>query len=149
MRSFSVVPLPSVTTSSSMPFMRMPLSRLLPKTSGLPCSRAMVWSSRTAFWVSVAQARWLKMLQVCGMSRSVLVGDERVGAHAAGAPHPQLRPRDLEAGGHRGRPAVDGVEAVRVHVVREAAGAADAGDDHEALAGHAQLREHGLDGEED
>ena len=33
---------------------------------------------------------------------------------------------DLQAGGERRRPAVDGVEAVGVHVVGEAAGAADA-----------------------
>src|SRR5208337_2804980 len=34
-------------------------------------------------------------------------------------------------------------------VIREAAGAADAGDHHKILAGHAQLRENGLHGGED
>ena len=41
-RSFSLTPSPSFTTSSSSPFMRMPLSVALPKTSGLPCSSAIV-----------------------------------------------------------------------------------------------------------
>ena len=38
-RSLSLTPSPSCTTSGCWPFMRMPLSRFLPKTSGLPCSR--------------------------------------------------------------------------------------------------------------
>ena len=44
----------------------------------------------------------------------------------------------LQPGGERRGAAVDRVEAVGVHVVREAAGAADAGDEHHLLAGHAE-----------
>ena len=47
-------------------------------------------------------------------------------------------------GGDGVGPAVDAVEAVGVHVVREAAGAADARDHHHVLLGHADLRQHGL-----
>ena len=47
-----------------------------------------------------------------------------------------------------GRAAVDGVETEGVHVVREAAGAADAGDDDEIFAANSKLREDGLHGGE-
>ena len=57
-------------------------------------------------------------------------------------PDHQLRPRQLEAGGDRGRPAVDRVEAVRVHVVREAAGAADAADEDDVLLGDPEVGHH-------
>ena len=47
----------------------------------------------------------------------------------------------LEARGERRRPAVDRVEAVGVHVVREAAGAADARDEHKLFSRNAERRE--------
>ncbi len=70
----------------------------------------------------------------------VVAADRQRVAVAGGDPHLEVGPRQLEAGGHRRRAAVDGVEAVGVHVVREAAGAADAGDDHELLARDARAR---------
>ena len=51
-------------------------------------------------------------------------------------------PATFKPGGDRRRAAVDAVEAVGVHVVREAAGAADAGDEDDVLARHAELRQH-------
>ena len=52
-----------VTTCSSIPLMRIPLSRFLPKTRGLPCSSRIVWSSLTSLSVRFSQAPSLKMLQ--------------------------------------------------------------------------------------
>ena len=209
--------------------MRMPLSLFLPKTSGWPCSSAIVWSSRTSFSVRLSQAPSLKMLQFCristkavpwwaaallerrlqvrledvhrarderglgaerererverpvdravrrrlrlladlgrrrvlalGQAVDLVVEEQDLQAHVAaqhvdrvvaadrervavagGDPDLEVGPRDLEAGGDRRRAAVDGVEAVGVHVVREAAGAADARDDHELLARDARAR---------
>src|SRR6266542_1327949 len=47
------------------------------------------------------------------------------------------------------RVAVDGVDPVRVDVVREPRGAADAGDEDDPLARDAQLRQERLDGGQD
>jgi hypothetical protein len=47
----------------------------------------------------------------------------------------EVRSRQLEPGGQRGRAPVDGVEPVGVHVVREPAGAADARDEHDIFLG--------------
>ena len=55
----------------------------------------------------------------------------------------------LEARRDRGRAAVDRVEPVRVHVVREAARAADAGDEHRVLRGRPEARQGALHGRED
>ena len=54
----------------------------------------------------------------------------------------QIGPHRLEAGRDGRRAAVDRVHAVRVHVVREAAGAADARDEHDLLARDAEGRHH-------
>ena len=210
--------------------MRMPLSLFLPKIRGWPCSRAMVWSSRTSFSVSVSQAPSLKMLQFCRISMNavplcaaaclsvalrcgwntsteratnvasapsasesgierpvhravrrglglladlgrrrilalgqpvdpvveqqhlephvaaqhvdeVVAADGQRVAVARGDPHVEVRPRDLQPRGDRRRAPVDGVEAVGVHVVREAAGAADAGDDHRSSRAGCPARE--------
>ncbi len=48
----------------------------------------------------------------------------------------------LQARGHGRGAAVDRVDAVGVHVVRKAAGAADAGDEHDLLARDAEGRQH-------
>ena len=61
----------------------------------------------------------------------------------------QVRPHRLEPRRHRRRPAVDRVHAVRVHVVRKAAGAADARDEHDLLARDAERRHHLLHLRED
>ena len=57
--------------------------------------------------------------------------------------------RGFKAGGYRRRAAVNGVEAEGVHVIRKAAGAADAADHHEIFAGDAQFRKDGLNRGED
>src|SRR5262249_10279840 len=54
-----------------------------------------------------------------------------------------------EAGRDRRRPPVDRVEAVGVHVVREAARAADPRDEHDVLPRDAEVRHHLLYGAED
>src|SRR5262245_40958521 len=55
----------------------------------------------------------------------------------------------LEAGRDGGRATVDGVESVRVHVVREAARAADPGDEHDVLLGNVEIGHALLHGGED
>src|SRR5262245_32525370 len=57
----------------------------------------------------------------------------------------QLRPRHPEPGRDRRSPAVDRVEAVGVHVVREAARAADPGDEDDVLLGNTEIRHRLLD----
>src|SRR5690606_25417446 len=52
-------------------------------------------------------------------------------------------------GGDGGRTSVDGVHAVGVEVVGEAAGAADAGDEDDVLAAQPEVGQEGLDGLED
>ena len=68
---------------------------------------------------------------------------ERV-AVAGHDPDRQLGARRFQAGRDRGRAAVDRMEAVRVHVVREAARAADAGKEDEVLARDAEVGEDAL-----
>src|SRR5258707_14220050 len=60
--------------------------------------------------------------------------------------HPdfEFRVGNLDTGGASWGAAVDGVKAEGVHVIRKAAGAADAGNDHEIFAAHAEFGEHGL-----
>ena len=79
-----------------------------------------------------------------GVQDVVAADGERV-TIAGDDPDHQVRPGDLEAGGQRRRAAVDGVEAVGVHVVGRAARAADAADEDDVLArvaevGHDPLR---------
>ncbi len=75
------------------------------------------------------------------MNRVVAADGERV---AITRDHPdfKLRVGNLQARSHSRRAAVNRVKPKRVHIIREAAGAADAGDDDEIFAGHAKLREH-------
>ena len=68
---------------------------------------------------------------------------------ASGDPDFEVGANGFESGGYGGRAAVDGVEAEGVHVIREAGGAADAGDDDEVFALDAEVGEDGLDGGED
>ena len=56
-------------------------------------------------------------------------------AIAGDDPHVELGVGQLETGGDRRRAAVDGVKPVRVHVVGEAARAADARYEHRVLRG--------------
>src|SRR5262249_57870755 len=69
----------------------------------------------------------------------VIASDGERIAVARHDPYRELRPRDLEAGRDGGCATVDGMEAVGVDVVGEAARAADAGDEDEVLARHAEL----------
>ena len=57
-------------------------------------------------------------------------------------PDTELRPGQLEACGDSRCPAVDAVYAVGVHVIGEAAGAADAGDENQVLTRNPDLRQH-------
>src|ERR1043166_1199544 len=63
--------------------------------------------------------------------------------------HLELRARHLQARRHRGSATVGGVRPRRLHVVREARRAADAGDEHDVLSRHAHLRHEPLNGRED
>ena len=63
--------------------------------------------------------------------------------------HRQVRPRHLDALGDRERAAVDAVEAVGLHVVREAARAADSGHEHGALRSEILVAAQALDRRED
>ncbi len=60
--------------------------------------------------------------------------------------HPdfEFRVGNLDTGGDSWGAAVDGVKAEGVHVIRKAAGAADAGNDHEIFAAHAEFGKHRL-----
>src|SRR5690348_12637842 len=78
--------------------------------------------------------------QVNGMVSS---DGQRV-AIACGYPNFQFGVGDLDAGGDGGRAAMDRVESVGVHVIRETAGAADARDYDEILLADAKLRENRL-----
>src|SRR5690606_9495522 len=64
-------------------------------------------------------------------------------------PHVEVRVGELDAGRERGRAAVDRVEAVALDVVRKAARAADAADEHRLRRIGADLRQRALHGLED
>ncbi len=80
-----------------------------------------------------------------GVDEVVAADGQRV-AVAGDDPHAQVAAGGGEAGGDGGGAAVDGVHPVGVHVVREAGGAADAGDEDDVLPGQAQLRHEALHG---
>ena len=61
-------------------------------------------------------------------------------AVAGDHPHHQVRAAGLQAGGNRGRAAVDGVKSVGLHVIGKTAGAANAGYENDFLARHPQIR---------
>ena len=73
---------------------------------------------------------------------------ERV-AVAGDDPHGEVGPRHGEAGRDRGRATVDRVHPVRLHVVREPGGAADAGDEDDPLALEPELGHEALHDVED
>jgi hypothetical protein len=76
----------------------------------------------------------------------VVAADAEAVAVAGDDPDVELGVGQLDAGRDRGRAAVDRVEAVGVHVVREAARAADAGHEHGLLLADAELGQHALHG---
>ena len=71
--------------------------------------------------------------------QDVVAANAECVAVARDYPHAQLRPRSLEPGSDRRRAAMDAVEPVRVHVIRQAARAADAGDEDDVLARQAEI----------
>ena len=75
----------------------------------------------------------------------VIAADGKGIAVAGGHPNFQVGPDGFEASGYCGGAAVNRVESVSVHVIREAAGAANAGDDNEIFFLNAELGENGLD----
>ncbi len=71
--------------------------------------------------------------------QDVVAADAQGVAVTGDHPDAELGPGGLEAGGDGRRAAVDAVEAVGVHVVGQAAGAADAGDEDDVLARDAEV----------
>jgi hypothetical protein len=79
----------------------------------------------------------------------VVAADGQGVAVAGDHPHGQITPGGGQPGGDGGGTAVDGVHAVGVHVVREAGGAADAGDEDDVLPGQAEFGHEALHGGQD
>ena len=79
----------------------------------------------------------------------VVAADREHVAVAADHPHVEVGAGERDAGGDRRRAAVDRVQAVGVHVVREARRAADARHEHEVLGLHAEVGELELHRRED
>ena len=79
----------------------------------------------------------------------VVAADGKRVAVAGGYPDVEVGANQFYAGSDSGRTAVDGVEAESVHVIGEAAGAADAGNENEFFARDAEFGEDGLYGCED
>ena len=79
----------------------------------------------------------------------VVAADRQAVAVAGDDPHVEVGAGDGDAGGDRRGATVDRVHPVGVHVVREAARAADAGDEHRVLGRDAELGHQLLDGEQD
>ena len=75
----------------------------------------------------------------------VVAADRQRVAVAGDHPHVEVGSGHGEAGGDGRRPPVDAVDAVGVHVVREAARAADARDEHDLLGLDAELGHQHLD----
>src|SRR5207249_10203359 len=71
--------------------------------------------------------------------QKVVAADTEAVAVAGDDEDLEVTARCLEAGGYRRRAAVDAVEAVSVHVIRQAAGAADARDEDDLLPRHAEI----------
>ena len=61
-------------------------------------------------------------------------------------PHGQFRIGQANAGSNRGCPAMDTVNAIGVHVIREATGTTNSGDKHKLFPRDAQFRQYPLDG---
>src|SRR5262249_18926088 len=76
----------------------------------------------------------------------VIPADGESVAVTGGDPDFEVRANGFEAGRDGRRTAVNGVEAESVHVIREAAGAADARDDDEVFAFDPKFGKDGLNG---
>src|SRR5258708_1042276 len=77
------------------------------------------------------------------VNRVIPTDGQRV-AVASGDPNFQVRTNSLDAGSYGRRTTMNRMETKCVHVIREAAGAADTGNNHEVLALDAQLWKDGL-----
>ena len=79
-----------------------------------------------------------------------VVAADRQGVAVTGDhPDVEVGPGGGQAGGDGRRPAVDRVQPVGVHVVREAGGAADAREEHRVLPPHPEVGHEHLDGGQD
>src|SRR5262249_1936939 len=78
------------------------------------------------------------------MNEMIAANRESV-AVAGHYPHVEVGPSHLEPGCNRRRPPMNRMETIRIHVVRKAAGASDAGDENDFLAGDAEFRHDFLD----
>ena len=76
----------------------------------------------------------------------VVAADGQCVAVTRGHPNFEFRVSNFDSGSNGGRAPVDGVEAVGVHVIGEAAGAANSRNYHKVLPANAQFREHRLHG---
>src|SRR3972149_6683089 len=95
-------------------------------------------STKAEPWWKPARSRVPCRCSVCVSTERATNGPSA--ASAGEAPDQEVRARRLQAGGQRRSAAVDGVEAERVHVVRQAPRAADAGDEDDLLARVAEVR---------
>ena len=72
----------------------------------------------------------------------VIATDRKAIAVTSDNPHLQVGTTRFQPRGHRWRPTVDRVDAVSVHVIGKATRTADAGNEHDVFARHAQRRQH-------
>src|SRR5262249_10314184 len=89
----------------------------------------------------VVEENYLEIHVAANRVDQVIAADRQPVAVAGNYPHLQVRPAGFQTCGESRRSAVNAVEAIGVHVVRESAGAADAGDEHHLLARNAERRE--------
>src|SRR5690606_15265429 len=75
----------------------------------------------------------------------VIAADGKSVAVTRGHPDCEVGVGNLDPGGEGGRSAMNGVKSVRIHVVGEAAAAADPADPHDVVGGNAELGHHLLD----
>src|SRR5207247_3745886 len=72
--------------------------------------------------------------------QEMIAADAQAVTVAGDDPDLEVWPRGLEPGGDRGGTPVDAMETVGVHVIRQPAAAADAGDEDDLLARDAEIR---------
>ncbi len=101
------------------------------------------WPFRQTVNLIVEQQNFEAHVAAQHVNRVVAADGKRV-AVAGGHPNIQVGPGDLHARSDGGRAAMNRVESESVHVIRKAAGAANARNEHELLARDAEVRENSL-----